>query len=164
MGLTDEKGLAYADSLGRAMQLTNIARDIKEDAERGRVYIPEDWCRELGLTHEDILYKHRWDLVAKLAEKLVRRSEDLYKQGEKGLIYLNFRSAVAVAAARFIYAEIGREVLRRGEHAWETRTWIPMRRKIWLACRGFLLVSKSLPQRLLRRAPFIRIQQVRHFE
>ncbi len=165
LGVTDEKALQYADSLGRAMQLTNIARDIQEDADRGRVYIPRRWCEQLGVDQDDILHR-RLDgsqALAFLAQRLVAKAEPLYREGEKGLRFLDWRTACAVAAARFIYAEIGHEVVRRGADAWQRRTWIPLRHKLRLAMKGVFLVLKSIPFRTLHRRHPAVIKRVRSF-
>lgn len=163
LGVSDASALRYADSLGRAMQLTNIARDILEDAERGRVYIPETWCREIGISQDDIRFWRDRSAAAKLARRLVERAEPLYREGEKGLRFLDWRTACAVAAARYIYAEIGYEVVRRGSDAWQSRTWIPLARKLRLACKGVILVLKTIPYRLTHPRRPVVLQEVRSF-
>ncbi|MBQ46892.1 MAG: phytoene synthase [Zetaproteobacteria bacterium] len=164
LGITDHEALAHADALGRGMQLTNIARDIKEDGENGRIYVPREWWDEFGLTKDDFLEHQRPELIAKVAKKLIDRANPLYREGEKGLRYLNFRCAFAVASARYIYAEIGHEVVRRGAKAWDQRTWIPLPRKLVLVGKAFLLTLKTIPWRLKNGSGSIMINQYRHYQ
>jgi 15-cis-phytoene synthase len=129
MGISDEKALRHATDMGIGMQLTNIARDIIDDHSRGRVYLPLSWLAEADLPAEEIAFpKHRARLAG-LTQRLLSVADDYYRSGGAGIRYLPFRCGCAVAAARNVYAEIGRMVLRRGEHAWDDRTYTSKVRK-----------------------------------
>ena len=89
MGVRDRNALARACDLGVAMQLTNIARDIGEDALENRLYIPQEWLREAGISEEDFL-KHPkpTKAVRQMVRRLVVESERLYLRSEAGITRL----------------------------------------------------------------------------
>ncbi|MFW7379858.1 MAG: phytoene/squalene synthase family protein [Oligoflexus sp.] len=149
-GVRDESALLHADSMGRAMQLTNIARDIIDDASLNRVYIPDEWFVDKPLQAREILKLPNRAPLVPLAQRLVDEAENLYRQGEQGLIHLPWQCALAVGAARHIYAEIGHRVVECGAGAWDTRTWIPGARKLALLGRACLQSLTAAPQRLSR--------------
>lgn len=151
MGISDERALRHAADLGIAMQLTNIARDIIEDAERGRVYLPLSWLEEAGIAPDEIALPQHREKLARLAARLLAEAEKYYRSGDEGLRYLSFRSASAVAAARQVYAEIGSLILKRGARAWDRRGYVPTGRKLWVIGRGLFRLLGSLPSRMRRR-------------
>jgi phytoene synthase len=153
IGATDEAAHKHAVDLGIAMQLTNIARDVLDDARVGRVYLPLSWLAEAGVPAQDIAEPRHRPALAGLVLRLVREAAVYYASGDQGLRYLPFRSACAVAAAREVYAAIGTKVLGRGAAAWDQRTVVSKARKLWLTGRGFVRV---LAQRLSTpRAPYL---------
>ncbi len=132
MGVSSAKALQHAAHTGLAMQMTNIARDIKDDFQMGRIYLPDRWFEDAGSTKPKISDQFNSAAFTPLAARLVAEAEGLYQSGREGLVYLPFRAALAVAAAQDIYREIGRQVIRRGPHAWDSRTVVPLHRKIIL--------------------------------
>lgn len=150
MGLRDEAALRHAADLGIAMQLTNIARDIVEDAAMGRVYVPSAWLDEARIVPEEIAARENRDKLALLALRLLRAAERYYRSGDQGLWHLSFRSACAVAAARHVYSEIGRLLLQKGARAWDERTYVTGSRKIRAVLRGVVALLASAPARLLK--------------
>jgi phytoene synthase len=150
MGLRDERALKHAADLGIAMQLTNIARDITEDAARGRIYLPLSWLNEASITSEEIALPEHREKLAVLTRRLLREAERYYRSGDAGLWYLSFRSACAVAAARRVYAEIGAVLLRKGSCAWDQRTYVTGPLKVWVMARAAMGVLRSVPGRLWR--------------
>lgn len=150
MGLRDEAALRHAADLGIAMQLTNIARDIVEDASMGRIYLPLDWLAEAAIDGERIAAPENRDRLATLARRLLDEAERYYRSGEDGLWYLSFRSACAVAAARSVYREIGTLLRRKGARAWDERTYVTGTRKIRVVLRGVAALVPSLPARLVQ--------------
>lgn len=147
-GIRDEQALAHADAMGRAMQLTNIARDIIDDASLARVYIPDDWFDGAALSPQEILQLKDRSVLVPLAARLIDEAERLYQDGEQGLIHLPWQCALAVSAARHIYSEIGVRVRVQGAHAWDTRTWIPTGRKLWLLSHALAESLTAIPKRL----------------
>ena len=132
------------------MQLTNIARDIIEDAEMGRIYLPLEWIEQSGMPTEEIAAPQNRQALALVTRRLLREAERYYLSGDGGLWHLSFRSACAVAAARHVYAEIGSLVLRKGASAWDQRTYVTGPRKIRVILVGVLQVIASIPARMLR--------------
>ena len=150
MGLRDEQALKHAADLGIAMQLTNIARDIIEDAEMGRIYLPMNWLEEAEIAPEEIALPKNRRKLALVTERLLGQARKYYRSGDAGLWHLSFRSACAVAAARHVYAEIGSLLLRKGSSAWDRRIYVTGPHKIWVILRGLLQVIASIPARMMR--------------
>ncbi len=124
MEARDPTQLARATDLGTAMQLTNIARDVVEDAGMGRVYLPLNWLKEEGVLPEQVVALRYRPQVMRVVHRLLDEAERYYRSGDAGLRYLSFRPACAVLSARKVYSEIGNEVRRRGNGAWDERVWI----------------------------------------
>ncbi len=118
MRVRDRDALARACDLGVAMQLTNIARDVGEDAREGRLYLPLDWLSELGMAPEAFLAapEMRRELEI-MSRRLLREAERLYVRSEAGVAVLPVDCRPGIFAARFIYAGIGAEVKRNGYDA-----------------------------------------------
>jgi 15-cis-phytoene synthase len=122
--------LARACDLGIAMQLTNIARDVGEDARLGRVYLPLAWMREAGLDPDAWLARPVFssDLASVIARAL-DAAERLYARSSAGIAELPASCRPGMHAARLLYSEIGREVQRRGLDAVSQRAVVPPVRK-----------------------------------
>ncbi|MBX9614122.1 MAG: phytoene/squalene synthase family protein, partial [Caulobacteraceae bacterium] len=141
MGVTDPEVLRRAQDLGLAFQLTNIARDVIEDAQGGRVYLPADWLVEAGLapTAQAVADPANRPTVHRVTRRLLAVAEPYYDSARDGLRGLPFRSAMAIAAARGVYREIGRKVRRRGPGVWRSRVSVGRAMKLWLFGRGALI-------------------------
>ncbi len=135
--------LRRAQDLGLAFQLTNIARDIVEDAENGRVYLPDTWLTEANVPREELADPKHREAVAALAFSLVEAAEPYYQSSRWGLRSLPFRSAWAVGAANCVYREIGVRVVARGPKAWDTRTSTSKATKVVLALQGGLMALRG---------------------
>jgi phytoene synthase len=135
--------LRRAQDLGLAFQLTNIARDIVEDAQNDRVYLPADWLAQAGVPETAIADPQRRAAVAGLARRLVELAEPYYASARWGLRGLPVRSAWAVAAARGVYREIGVKVVARGAAAWDARVSTSTAEKLWLALGGGLMALRG---------------------
>jgi phytoene synthase len=150
MGLRDECALKHAADLGIAMQLTNVARDITEDAAMGRIYLPLNWLQEAQIPAAEVAAPEYRERLAMLSLRLLREADRYYRSGDAGLWHLSFRSACAVSAARQVYSEIGSLLLRRGIRAWDQRTYATGLLKVWVVMRGVLSLLRSVPGRLSR--------------
>lgn len=141
MGVSDPEVLRRAQDLGLAFQLTNIARDVVEDAENGRVYLPADWLVEAGVTPVAVAVADPVNRAAvhAVTVRLLALAEPYYDSARDGLRGLPFRSSLAIAAARGVYREIGRKVRRSGPGAWGKRVVVRKPTKLWLFGRGFLI-------------------------
>ncbi|TFI60335.1 phytoene/squalene synthase family protein [Sphingomonas parva] len=125
----DDETLVRACDLGIAFQLSNIARDIKEDHAAGRCYLPSDWLAEAGVERDRLLDpEHRATLVA-LAARLCILAERYEHSARAGIPRLPFRARWAVLAAAGIYGRIGRRVRALGPAAWDERVVVPKRTK-----------------------------------
>jgi phytoene synthase len=116
-----EDTLDRAADLGIAFQMTNIARDVMDDAQAGRVYLPGAWLREAGVPPGEIALPAHREAVSRVAARLLDEAERYYASAQVGLGRLSFRSAWAVAAARRVYRDIGRIVREEGPRAWDRR-------------------------------------------
>jgi phytoene synthase len=132
MGARGEDTLDRAADLGIAFQMTNIARDVVDDAGAGRVYLPGDWLREAGVSPGEVGRPEHRAAVHSVATRLLDEAERYYASAQVGLARLPFRSAWAVAAARRVYRDIGRIVRERGPRAWERRVSTGRVRKLAL--------------------------------
>ncbi len=121
MNVSDQGTLDRACDLGMGFQLTNIARDIVEDAAVGRCYLPAEWLAELGIPRDQLAAPHYRQRLAVIARRLVDLAEPFYLSAEAGLASLPWRSAWAVATASGVYREIGMKVRAAGAQAWDTR-------------------------------------------
>ncbi|WP_420226745.1 15-cis-phytoene synthase CrtB [Pigmentiphaga litoralis] len=121
MGVKDEATLDRACDLGLAFQLTNIARDIVDDAAVGRCYVPSDWLRDAGIPLDrvgDPAYRAQ---LAPLGARLVDEAEPYYASALEGVKVLPGRSAWSIATARGVYRDIGVKVKALGARAWDKR-------------------------------------------
>jgi phytoene synthase len=115
MGTDDAVALARATDMGVAMQLTNIARDVGEDARAGRLYLPLAWLRESGIDADALVANPGFSpALAGVVERLLAAADVLYARAAVGIDALPARYRAAMHAARLLYAEIGRAVERQG--------------------------------------------------
>jgi phytoene synthase len=137
MGVESPRIVARACDLGIAMQLSNIARDVGEDARCGRLYLPLEWLRAAGIDPDGWLAEPIF--IPKLGAvigRLLREADRFYRQSELGIGSLPAACRPGIRAARFLYAEIGREVERRGCDSVSSRAVVPAARKLRVLVRG----------------------------
>jgi phytoene synthase len=141
MGVRDEAALSNAAHMGIAMQLTNICRDVEEDWDRGRLYVPDALLEDCGAPRlrDRLGGPFPRDAVAPMARAVGRLLDDAdryYTSGDRGLQALPARSALAVKAARLIYAAIGDRVRAAGCDVSAGRQVVPTRDKLVLVARA----------------------------
>ncbi len=163
-GLKRENALNQAVAAGMAMQMTNISRDIVEDYERGRIYLPQSWFEQANLNYPPRDAEELKQSAAHLMPRLLDRADELYSLGRQGLIYLPIRAALAVSVAIEIYSEIGNEVLKKKEQAWEERCYVPKWKKYLLAGIGVTRVLSTIPKRLIQKRKPQAIKTVWRFQ
>jgi phytoene synthase len=117
----DADTLGRANDLGLAFQLANIARDVSEDADAGRCYIPMDWLAEADIAPGEHMKTHSRPAMAKIAQRMAHMAAVYEASARIGARRLPFRCRWAVLAAAGIYGDIAREVARRGASAWDHR-------------------------------------------
>jgi 15-cis-phytoene synthase len=116
----DEETLGHANDLGLAFQLANIARDVREDDDGGRCYIPSDWLTEFEIGKP--LFSDRNSAgLASVGRRLATMAGEYEASARIGAERLPFRSRWAVLAAAGIYGDIARKVGARGTAAWDDR-------------------------------------------
>ncbi|WP_373045861.1 phytoene/squalene synthase family protein [Vulgatibacter sp.] len=139
MGERDPAVLARACDLGVAMQLTNIARDVGEDARAGRLYLPLAWMREAGIDPDAFLRAPvHGAALAGVVERLLAEADRLYASADRGIPALPASCRPAIRAARLVYAAIGERIRAAGCDAVSRRAVVPRRRKIALLLRSCL--------------------------
>ncbi|WP_179380756.1 15-cis-phytoene synthase [Jannaschia marina] len=133
MRVRDPDTLARACDLGVAMQLTNIARDVGEDARAGRLYLPTDWLGEAGVDADAFLADPRpAPEIRRLTRRLLAEARRLYLRSEAGIGGLPRRARLGIAAARYIYAGIGTALRAQGHDNITTRARTTKARKLAL--------------------------------
>ncbi len=143
MGARGGDVLQRAADLGIAFQLTNIARDIREDAEVGRIYLPGDWLAGNGIAREALLQPQHRGAVVNMVGRLLDEADRYYASANEGLRALGFRSAWAVSVARVVYRSIGDIVRQRGETAWDQRVVVAKSRKLAGVGQGLLSAARA---------------------
>lgn len=145
MGVRDPAVLARACDLGVAMQLTNIARDVGEDAREGRLYLPMGWMRAEGLDPDRFLAEPRYTpALGRVVAALLAEAERLYDRAAWGVRGLPSGVRPAIRAARLIYREIGRDLARGGCDSMNRRAVVGAGAKRILALRA--LTGLGLPR------------------
>ncbi|AKT37311.1 phytoene/squalene synthase family protein [Chondromyces crocatus] len=154
MGVRSARALARACDLGVAMQLTNVARDVGEDARRGRLYLPEAWLREAGIAPETWLSAPFFDArVGLLVARLLGTAEALYRRADAGIAMLPRDCRPAIRSASLIYGDIGRVIAAQGFDSVSGRAVTSKRRKGVLLLRALVSPTPSDPLALGAEAP-----------
>lgn len=142
MGTRDAAALARAADLGCAMQLTNIARDVGEDLRAGRLYLPLDWLAEAGLDGDALRRAPAFSpALGGVVARLLAEAERLYTRAETGIAALPAGCRPGIAAARLIYAEIGRAVEQAGFDSVSRRAVVGGSRKAALLARSIAVAA-----------------------
>jgi phytoene synthase len=135
MGVTGAHALARACELGNAMQLTNIVRDVGEDARNGRLYLPRAWMREEGIDPDQWLAAPSVSpALANVTGRLLLEADRLYRLGATGIAELPRDCRGAILAAALIYAEIGSVVSDQAMDTVNRRAVVGSARKLTLLC------------------------------
>ena len=151
LGVHDARASAYARDLGVAMQLTNIARDVSEDALRDRLYLPASWLPS-SLGPVDVTAAPGPVFLA--VQKVLSLAESRYRSAELGYRYLPSRTRPAIRVAARLYEEIGLRVLRQGPSYLQMgRCVVPMSRKMVLLARCLTSHWLAEPHEPLPQAP-----------
>lgn len=136
MGVRDEAVLDRASDLGLAFQLTNIARDVIDDARIGRTYLPRDLLAAQGIGPVDAGDASQRPALHRVALHLLDQAEIYYRSADTGIAALPRRPALAIAAARNIYRQIGVKLRAQGPDAWDGRLSTTRGEKLRLAARA----------------------------
>jgi len=154
MGVSDASVLRRAADLGIAFQLTNIARDVMDDASAGRCYLPQELLRNNGVPPEQIANPEYRASVVKVAKELLRVADRYYASAAEGVRALPLRAAWAICTARGVYRDIGEIVLAQGESAWQRRAVVSKSRKMfWVFAGGMRAIASVGLRRFQQAAP-----------
>ena len=122
----------HAIDLGIGMQLTNIARDIYEDAKMNRIYLPKNWIGDIST--ENLVNREKIDLpkVCRVIEKLIQLSDIFYQNGFSGLKYIPFKTRLAIFISAQVYKGIG-EKIKKNQYKYDLkRTYVNNFEKLWI--------------------------------
>ena len=133
-----EQTLAYADQLGLALQLTNIIRDVGEDARKGRIYLPLEDLKKFDVTAAQILRFERSDNFVRLMQFQVERARTQYRAAYALLPAPDVKSQRTGLIMSSIYSDLLNEIERNGYKMLSERTSLTPLRKLWLAWRTWV--------------------------
>ena len=141
--------VARACDLGVAMQLSNIARDVGEDARMGRLYLPQDWLREAGIDPDAWLAAPAFtEALGGVVLRLLGSADTLYRRADDGIARLPADCRPGISAARHLYAGIGHEVASMGGNSVASRAVVPPARKTRLLGRALVAAAASRDSRI----------------
>ncbi|ROH88181.1 squalene synthase HpnD [Pseudomethylobacillus aquaticus] len=138
-GYSNRQTLKYAHDLGMAFQLTNIIRDVGEDARRDRIYLPQDELARFGVSEADILHGRRSDAVRALLEFQIERAEHYYDRALRNLPAEDQHAQRTGLIMTAIYRTLLREIRKDGaDQVLNARISLTPLRKLWLAWTTWL--------------------------
>lgn len=150
MGSRSPAMVERACDLGVAMQLTNIARDVGEDARNRRLYLPRNWMIEDGLDPDNWLASPVFNAqIGALTRRLLARADELYRRADQAIARLPATVRPAIYAARLLYAEIGKVIASQNYDSVSTRARTSAPRKAWLVGAAMQRAAKPAPKALL---------------
>ena len=137
-GFKNRKTLKYAHDLGMAFQLTNIIRDVGEDARRGRIYLPLDELRKAKVNEDDILHSRETPAVKELIEYQIERAESYYDKALRELPPEDAKQQRAGLMMAAIYRTLLREIKAdSAEKVLNFKTKLPPLRKLMLVAKTY---------------------------
>ncbi|SDW07221.1 15-cis-phytoene synthase [Roseicitreum antarcticum] len=145
MRARDADTLARACDLGLAMQLTNIARDIGEDAQAGRIYLPLDWMDEFGVNPAAFLADPQpTPAVRRMTKRLLSHATRLYLRAGPGITALPLSCRPGIQSAQLIYAAIGQDIARAGYDSVTRRARTTGGTKLWAVAKALSLTGAGM--------------------
>jgi phytoene synthase len=133
LGYTADAALDYGVALGRAMQMTNILRDVGEDARMGRIYLPLDEMQQFGYPESSLLEEVVDDAFVALMKFQIDRVRRLYAEAEPGIAMLAPGSRYTVRLALTLYRQILRSIEDNRYDVYTKRAYVPFRSKMLAA-------------------------------
>ena len=137
-GVTDPKTLEYAEKLGLAFQLTNIIRDVGEDARKGRIYLPVNELQQFGVTAADLLNARHSDKFEQLMAFQAARAQATYDEAYALLPQADRRAQRPGLMMAAIYRAVLVEIERDQYHVLSQRISLTPLRKLWLAWKTYV--------------------------
>jgi phytoene synthase len=152
LGADRSRAGAAAIYLGVAMQMTNIARDVLEDAREGRRYLPGDWIRNAAPQAMTASLETRREIASAVA-RLLDLADQYYAMAAAGFPLIPSRSRRGIAIAASVYREIGMELRKKNCAWWQGRVRVSLRQKVWVACR--VLAGQAALDRMKTNPPLV---------
>ena len=145
LGATNEKAWRFAIDLGIGMQLTNISRDVKEDALNNRIYLPQD---QLGsdIDATTILNPEHKTKVYHVTKEILNTADKYYQSGFSGIYYIPKKNKFSILIAGILYQSIGNKVLNNNEKFLKQRVYLALFEKIIILIKEYLKQTKTLNQ------------------
>ncbi|MBN2013175.1 phytoene/squalene synthase family protein [candidate division KSB1 bacterium] len=138
MGYSDDSAFIYAEKLGIAMQLTNILRDVQEDKDMNRIYIPRAEMQRFGVAEHDIIYERFSENVRRLIHYQVERAHQYYEEAQPGIRLLSPHSRFAIYSASRIYRGILYKLEHRNYNPFLGRVFVPGSQKMQILAREYV--------------------------
>ena len=145
LGATNEKAWRFAIDLGIGMQLTNISRDVKEDALNNRIYLPQD---QLGsdIDATTILNPEHKTKVYHVTKEILNTADKYYQSGFSGIYYIPKKNKFSILIAGMLYQSIGNKVLNNNQKFLKQRVYLTVFEKIIILIKEYLKQTKTLNQ------------------
>ena len=137
-GYTNPQTLAYAEKLGLAFQLTNIIRDVGDDARKGRIYLPVNELQQFGVTANDLLKLQHSEKFEALMAFQAKRAQAIYDEALAVLPKEDRRAQRPGLMMASIYRTLLDEIQRDGYHVLNQRISLTPLRKLWLAWKTYV--------------------------
>ncbi len=144
-GYEDDTAKEYAVDLGLAMQLTNIIRDVREDLDMGRVYLPQDELVQFGYTEQDLKNGVRNEAFIELMQFQSQRARKYFEQGFKLLPYLSRRSRACPAVLGALYSNVLDRIEASDYDVLESRVALSAPQKVVITAKTWLGCMLPLP-------------------
>lgn len=136
-GYANPRSRVYAENLGIAFQLTNIIRDVREDAARGRIYLPLEDLARFGVAEDEILHGVDTPALRRLMEFEGERARGFYAEAERALPAEDASTMMCAEAMRFIYGALLERIARSGYSVLSNRHRLSAPRKLYLVGRAW---------------------------
>ena len=147
MGVRDESTLSRAADLGTAMQLTNIARDVGEDARRGRIYLPRDELYALNIDTDNLLTDPSFsEEIGIVIARLLQRAQWLYNRADIGIAVLPRKYQPGIRAARKLYSAIGDQLAALKFNSIDQRAFVSTGKKVRLLSSAIAFAQSDTMQ------------------
>jgi phytoene synthase len=137
-GFEDSRTLDYAAELGLALQLTNIVRDVGEDARRNRIYLPLHEMAEFGVTSDDIAKRRETESFRKLMDFQIARADSYYDRALSMLPAADRKAQRPGLVMAALYRTLLREIRNDGSHVLTRRIALTPIRKFWIAWKTWM--------------------------
>lgn len=146
LGTKSNEAFLYAEKLGIAMQLTNILRDIQEDKNMGRIYLPREDLLHFGMSEKDILNEKMHPKMHKLMQFQIRRAHNYYEHANKGIHLLERDAQFAIYSSSKIYRGILRKIEARNYNPFLGRVYVPQLKKVGILLQEVVRTRLFLPE------------------